>query len=135
LIDSEYPSGPVLLDTEVFIWAVMAPEKLSVTAKRICSSTQYQLHASVATLWEIVTKVNAGKLPIPDPVGWFARHVRQLGAPVLSIKLRDIEIMANLPWIHKDPFDRVIMAQANAAGYPLITCDQTIRRYDVRILW
>lgn len=126
--------GPILLDTEVFIWAVAAPERLSDTARAACESADFEVCVSVASLWEIVIKAQSGKLDIEDPVGWFVKWSSDFR--LLSITARDVMELARMPWIHKDPFDRIILAQAIQNRMPLVTCDRQIHQYpSVALLW
>ena len=121
----------MLLDTEVFIWASMQPEKLSRTALKVCESASYQLLVSIASIWEILIKTQKGKLLIDNPRDWFNINVQRLNATVVPIRLRDVYAMANLPELHRDPFDRMIMAQTVTDRIPLISCDRMIRQYPI----
>jgi PIN domain nuclease of toxin-antitoxin system len=131
-----YSRGPVLLDTQVLVWAMLAPEKLSLIARSICESPDYQLKVSVASLWEVVIKVRNGKWSLHDPVRWFNTSVERLNAAWVPINHHDIQKLDQLPLLHKDPFDRILMAQSQNWEWPLVTADSQIGRYkDVNILW
>lgn len=90
---------------------------------------------SVVVYWEIVIKSKKGLLQIPDPVNWWERATGALAGTILSIRANHIAALAALPEIHKDPFDRMLLAQAVAEGLVLLTSDSQIRRYPVATLW
>ena len=93
------------------------------------------MHLSVGSYWEIVIKVRKGLLEIADPVSWWNRASQLLGAEVLPIRASHVGAIAGLPGIHRDPFDRILVAQAIVEGLSLITSDQQIGAYPVRIVW
>ena len=126
---ADYPSGPVLLDTEAFLWAAIEPEHLSTLARAVCESPQYTLMISPATLAEILIKPGTGKLPPDVTPKWFYRQAENLRAIHVRIGAREVETSFRLPQIHRDPFDRLIIATALEQPRPLLTCDETIRQY------
>jgi PIN domain nuclease of toxin-antitoxin system len=89
---------------------------------------------SVASYWEVVIKSQKGLLRVSDPAQWWSRALDLIGASVLSIRPGHITALAGLPLIHKDPFDRILIAQAAAEGFAVVTDDETLRRYPVRSL-
>jgi PIN domain nuclease of toxin-antitoxin system len=128
--------GSVLLDTSAFIWAVMDPDQLSATARAVCESSVWSLRVSPASLAEILIKVRKGKLPIEMTPAWFYRHVENLQGEYIPISARHIGRSSLLPMIHKDPFDRLLIATSLEERWPLLTCDQDIQRYpDVELIW
>ena len=135
----DYPDGPVLLDTEVFIWAAMAPKKLSPLVRSICEAPEYNLRASPATLAEILIKVERRGLPREMTAEWCEKQAQSLGITFIPIRTSHIALAFQMPLIHKDPFDRVILATAIKEGFPLLTCDRTLHQYaghsDVGIVW
>jgi PIN domain nuclease of toxin-antitoxin system len=84
--------------------------------------------------WEVI-KAQKGMLTIADPVNWWSRATDMLGGDILSIRMAHISVFAGLPDIHKDPFDRMLIAQASAEGLALIPCDEHFSRHPVRVLW
>jgi PIN domain nuclease of toxin-antitoxin system len=90
----------------------------------------------VASYWEVAIKAAGRKLPIADPAGWWRRVVELAGEDhVLAIRTRHIDGLVQLPELHYDPFDRILMAQAKAEGLTLVTSDREIRRYRIPVLW
>ena len=122
-----------LLDTSTLLWMLLSPERLSDMARVTISGSIPAL--SVVSYWEIVIKSRKRLLPISDPVSWFARATALVGGPVLPIRPSHITALAALPDLHRDPFDRVLIAQAMAEGMPLITSDRQIAAYPVRVVW
>ena len=122
-----------LLDTSVLLWALTDPERLSPAARDAVEAGEPLL--SVASYWEIVIKTRKGLLPIPDPVGWWVRAGALFSGRVLPIRASHITALAALPDLHRDPFDRVLIAQCLAEGLELVTSDRQIAAYPVRTLW
>ncbi len=126
-------SGPYLLDTSAILWAVASPAQLSRAAKRAIDSSE--LVISVASYWEVIVKSKKGQLSIADPISWWSRAAKDLLAEVLSIRASHVAALNALPEHHKDPFDRMLIAQAIADGLTLVTSDESIHRYPVSVLW
>jgi PIN domain nuclease of toxin-antitoxin system len=126
-------SGPYLLDTSAILWAVTSPAYLSQSAKRAINSRAIVM--SVASYWEVIVKSKKGQLSIGDPISWWGRAAKDLLAEVLSIRTNHVAALYALPEHHKDPFDRMLIAQAIADGLTLVTSDELIHRYPVRVLW
>jgi PIN domain nuclease of toxin-antitoxin system len=125
-----------LLDTHTFLWAIAGEEKkLSRRAEQIYTGSN-DLWLSVASLWEILIKVQTGKLPLPVPTGSYV--VRNLAAnhiEVLPITLDHVLKLESLPHYHRDPFDRILIAQSIEENLPLITSDPLFEKYPVKLLW
>ena len=119
-----------LLDTHTLLWARSAPERLSREALTILQSTGNTLYVSMASLWECAIKSSVGKLDVP---AGFYRIVSD-DYEVLGIELSHVETCANLPMHHRDPFDRLLVAQARLGGLVLVTRDPDIARYDVPVV-
>jgi PIN domain nuclease of toxin-antitoxin system len=124
-----------LLDTAPFLWAVASPEKLSPTVRKLLDNRKNPLFVSVASLWEVVVKARRGLLPLEDPQRWLEAGLASIEAGVLPIKAAHVYGVGQLPAIHKDPFDRVLLAQAASEGWVLISSDETVRKYSVATLW
>lgn len=127
-------TGPYLLDTCTILWALAAPERLSPAAREVIE-IGVDLSVSVASYWEVIIKARKGQLAISDPVAWWQRASKLLGAEVLSIRANHVSALQTLPEHHRDPFDRILIAQAIADELTLLTNDEMIRRYPVWVRW
>ena len=116
-----------LLDTHTLLWARSAPDRLSGEALALLQSAESILHVSMASLWECAIKAAIGKLTVPDG---FYRIVAG-DYEILGIEIAHVEACAGLPLHHRDPFDRLLVAQAQLGGLILISRDQNIARYGV----
>jgi PIN domain nuclease of toxin-antitoxin system len=124
----------VLLDTNTFLWGLSAPEKLSATARNAVASCER--HLSVASIWEVLIKVRVGKLPLPIRAGeYLISQMSANGVNVLSIKLDHALQIEKLPMHHRDPFDRILIAQSMEEDWPIITSDPMFKKYPVRVIW
>ena len=125
-----------LLDTHAFLWAVTDDPKLSERAARIFANRENRLLLSVASLWEIVTKVQVGRLRLPEPIEQYLQeHLSRTGVETLGIEASHIWQLSNLPRHHRDPFDRIIVAQGKVERLPILSRDPWIGRYPVRTVW
>ena len=128
-----------LLDTHVFLWAIDQYEKLSGAARDLIEDSSSDLLLSSASIWEIMLKAARGKvLPglAPEECIRFLRdHLKRLNTTVLAIEASHAFATARLPLIHKDPFDRLLIAQAKAENVALVTGDRNIIAYPVRTIW
>jgi PIN domain nuclease of toxin-antitoxin system len=122
-----------LLDTSTLLWALGTPERLSAKARRIVEAGENVV--SVASYWEVVIKTQKGLLSISDLAIWWRRATELTAARVLHIRPSHITALAALPMLHKDPFDRILIAQAKAEGLPLVTSDRPIGEYPVLTIW
>jgi PIN domain nuclease of toxin-antitoxin system len=125
----------VLLDTHAFLWAVAEPEKLSKQAARVIEDQANQLLLSAASLWEIVLKTQAGKLQLPEAPRFLAEHMAQLGIEPLPVEAGHVLALLSLPRHHRDPFDRLLVAQCQTEHVPIVTANKEIRRYPVQTIW
>jgi len=124
----------VLLDTNTFLWGLSAPEKLSLAARNAVASSERFL--SVASIWEALIKVRIGKLPLPVPAGnYLTAKMSANGVSVLSIKLEHVLQIEKLQLHHRDPFDRILIAQSLQEGWPIITSDPVFKMYPIRVIW
>ena len=126
----------LLIDTEVFIWSLMQPESLGGRATDAILDPVNSLIMSVVTPWEIAIKTNSGKLSFPvtlDELLALIRH--QFEYDILPIEIGHALAMQGLPMVHRDPFDRMLVAQAKFENLTIVTNDRMIAAYDVQILW
>lgn len=122
----------LLLDTHVFLWAVDDNPNLSTAAREAIVNGQNIVYVSAATAWEISIKRAIGKLRIPD--NDFLEELRLNRFAPLSISIDHALAVEKLPPIHKDPFDRMLVAQAKLEKLVLVTRDQRIAEYEVRVI-
>lgn len=126
----------VLFDTHSFLWWDLDPGKLSPRAITVCNDPATMLYLSVASAWEIQIKVQVGKLTLPRPLAdIIASQQARNGLQILPATLGHILDIDQLPAIHKDPFDRLIVAQARVEGAVLVTADPIVARYPVTVEW
>jgi PIN domain nuclease of toxin-antitoxin system len=126
----------LLLDTHTALWWVNEHEKLSSDAKVMLLNEAYLLYISIVSAWEISIKVSLGKLPgFTGGVSVFLAQVADMPVCLLPILPRHIEMVENLPFIHRDPFDRLLVATAKADGMTILTADANIHEYDVPSVW
>ncbi len=125
-----------LLDTHSFLWFVTANPKLSATAERLITAGNNEILLSVASLWETAIKVSTGRLPIPEPLDFFfSEHLGQNRIGLLAIEPKHVLAVAQLPFHHRDPFDRLLITQALTEGIPLVSADSAFDSYGVERLW
>ena len=122
-----------LLDTSTLLWALGEPERLSAKARRLVETGENVV--SVASYWEVVIKTQKGLLSVSDLPTWWRQATELIAARVLHIRASHITALASLPMLHKDPFDRILIAQAKAEGLVLVTNDGPIREYPVQRTW
>jgi len=127
----------LLLDTHVFLWSALEPERLSRTATRLLCSSGTALYLSVASVWELSLKHQKGKLA--EATGLVIDgQMETLSIVPLAITLEHVRGLSSLPLAtgHKDPFDRLIAAQAMVEGLTLVTADPAFRKYaQVKVVW
>ena len=124
-----------LLDTHAFLWAISNDGRLSRRAQQIFTGPS-DLWLSVGSIWEILIKAKAGKLPLPEPSGpYLVRELSENRIEVLPIKLDHVLRIETLAVHHRDPFDRILIAQSIEEKLPLITADPIFERYPVDLIW
>jgi PIN domain nuclease of toxin-antitoxin system len=122
-----------LLDTCIVLWAAREPNRLCSRVRDLILDPGEELVLSVVSAWEIALKPELG---ITDAAGWLRQAAFNLGAHILPVRLEHISALEKLPPRHRDPFDRLLMAQASADELTLVTADEAIRRYpEVRCIW
>jgi len=125
----------LLLDTQVWLWMVAAPDRLAPSARAIVTAAENELLFSAASAWEIAIKHALGKLTTPEPPDVFVpRLMAQLGITPLPVLHRHALHVATLPPRHRDPFDRLLVAQAQLEELPILTADRGFGLYDVDLL-
>lgn len=125
----------VLIDTHVWLWMQNDPDRIAKSTRDVIVSAETERYISVTSVWELGIKYHAGKLALHAPPSsvvatWLARH----GAKALAIELAHVLRAAELPPHHGDPFDRMLIAQAQIEGLTLVSADPHFDRYDVKVL-
>ena len=122
----------VLLDTHVWLWMWGEPERLHNEARTIVEDPTTDLHVSAVSAWEIATKVSAGRLRLPStPEAWLSDRRHRRDVTELPISFEHAIRAAGLPPHHRDPFDRMLVAQAQIEGLALMTADLRLAGYEV----
>ena len=126
----------LLIDTQCWLWWFAEPDRLQeATIAQIVDETN-ELWFSVASVWEMGIKVRLGKLPLPEAIDrYLSSRMKQLGARSLEIRADHALQAGGLPLHHRDPFDRMLIAQAQVEGMTIVTSDRMFARYEVEILW
>jgi len=121
-----------LLDTHVFLWMLSAPSRLSIKARTVIQNPDRAVYVSAVTAVEISIKVSIGKLEVPESL-WSEIHAR--GLRELPLRYVHGERLKSLPAHHSDPFDRMLIAQAEVENLTIITHDKKFGSYQARVLW
>ena len=126
-----------LLDTSTLLWSIMDPDRLSEAARAIWQDPDKLIAVSVVSYWEVAIKASKKVFRIEDVSSWWARRVLPFSdLETLPIREEHVSELIRLPEIHKDPFDRILIAQARVEDMSLVTCDALIRSYPaVRVVW
>jgi PIN domain nuclease of toxin-antitoxin system len=126
----------VLLDTHVFLWLLADDPRLPATARAVAEDVHVVPLLSVASVWEMAIKVALGKLALPSEIGTFVPEaLARTGVQLLPIEVAHVARTERLPHLHRDPFDRLLVAQAQQEGCRLMSGDAHLRGYDVTVLW
>lgn len=124
-----------LLDTHVVLWLAASPERLSEPVKEVLLDSNVRLYASIASAWEVAIKISLGKLELTGGVDSFFQICTTNGIQVLPVKQNHLAVVQDMPFIHRDPFDRVLLATAQTEGLTLLSADSQIHRYNVAWVW
>ena len=125
-----------LLDTHTFLWAIGEPDKLSKKVFEILENTDNEIFTSVVNTWEICIKYSIGKLDLKkDPEKFILEEIQEANFQILNIKLNHLFPLTRFPDFHKDPFDRLLIAQSQTEGMPILSNDPLIKKYKVKVIW
>lgn len=120
----------LLLDTHTVVWAITEPERVAPEALGLIESSENEVFVSVISPWELAIKLSRRRIELPRV---FYETLRDGQFSLLPVTIRHTEVIAALPHHHRDPFDRMLVAQAQVEGLTLVTADREIRRYPVSI--
>ncbi len=125
-----------LLDTHTFLWWNLDDPQLSNKAREFISDGRNEIFLSAASTWEIAIKAANGRLKLPDAPGkYVADRIRLHHFSALPIEISHTLQVYDLPLVHTDPFDRLLVAQSQMENLPLLTADSEIRRYQIEVIW
>ena len=124
-----------LIDTHTALWYFKGDEKLSKTAYEIIYNSSNPIFLSIASAWELTIKIGLGKLKFTGKSADFFRLAEDDDITILPIKPSHLTALETLPMIHRDPFDRLLIATALAEEMTLITVDENIQQYEVSQIW
>ena len=125
----------LLVDTQVWLWTLVDDVRLGPDARRLLAARKNEPLLSAASAWEIAIKFRLGKLVLPaDPEAFVPSRLLRDGIGSLPVDVRHALRVASLPGLHRDPFDRLLVAQAQVEDLPILTADPLIGRYDVTVI-
>ena len=125
----------LLLDTHVVLWAATDPDRLGTEARAALEDGASDVFVSIVSGWEIAIKQSLGKLDLPRPAEqWLPEVLRRTGFEVAELGLAAALRVRALPWHHRDPFDRLLVAHALEDGYTLVTADDALAPYGIPLL-
>ena len=126
----------LLLDTHALLWFIGNDPQLSAPAPQNIENPQHEIFVSAASLWEIAVKLSLEKLRLPRPFGEvFPQQLEVNGFELLPISCAQLNQVVGLPFHHRDPFDRLLIAQAMADDMTIVTRDAEFSKYPARVLW
>jgi len=126
----------LLLDTHTFLWFIGGDAALSPYARQLIEDRTNERLLSIASLWEMAIKVSLNRLTVPLPfTDLVEEHVYGNAIEIFGIVPRHLDILTTLPFYHKDPFDRLIIAQGQAENIPILSRDPALDDYAIRRLW
>lgn len=126
----------LLLDTHAFLWAIAEEERLSQRVRDLLQDLNNDVLVSLASIWEIAIKAGLGHLDVPDDLeGFIAKQLSRTGIAMLPIEFRHVVGVRDLPMHHRDPFDRLLIAQSRIERIPIISVDARFNAYGVDIVW
>ena len=124
-----------LLDTHVLLWMQDDNNALSTTARNILEDSKTQLYLSIASLWEVTIKQSLGKLQLQYSLDELINSCNSSNINILPIDFGTLKILKTLPFIHRDPFDRIIIATSLELGLDLISSDEMAKKYITNVVW
>jgi PIN domain nuclease of toxin-antitoxin system len=126
----------LLLDTHVFLWWNEADPRLSRRVRQLLADPENSLYLSVASAWEMTLKVQSGKLGLPAATAvYIPARLNHYGMEALPVTLEHVLAASTLPAYHRDPFDRMLVAQGQVERLPIVTHDAQVRKYAVETVW
>jgi PIN domain nuclease of toxin-antitoxin system len=125
----------LLLDTHALLWSATAPDRLAPEAKAVLEDGTHEILVSIVTAWEIAIKQSLGKLDLAQPAErWLPDVLNRTGFEIADLSLSAALRVRSLAWHHRDPFDRLLIAQALDQGFTIVTRDAVFDAYGVAVL-
>lgn len=124
----------ILLDTCAVLWFLNGDEKMPVSARDIILNAENTIYVSIATVWEVAIKLSIKKLDFDGGIDGFIEALEIEDFSLLEISPEHIKTVVSLPLIHRDPFDRMVIAQAMRENIPIMTTDSEIQKYDINTI-
>ena len=124
-----------LLDTQLLLWCAVAPQRLPQSLQAALSDRRQPFWFSVASLWEVAIKTSLDKPGFRVDAAQLHQGLLREGFLECAIEAEHCLAVQHLPWIHRDPFDRLLVAQAQARGFTLLTCDRALTDYGAAVRW
>ena len=125
----------ILLDTHALWWLLEGNDKIPKTVIETIHDTEIVTYVSIASVWEVAIKISIGKLNFDGGIERFIETIEDNDFSLLKISPEHIKTIVELPFIHRDPFDRMLIAQAMVEEMPIITTDTNIIKYDIKAVW
>jgi PIN domain nuclease of toxin-antitoxin system len=122
----------LIIDTHAALWLLGEDKRLSSSADQMLTDVSNEVLLSAAVVWEVAIKQSLGKLDAPDG---FSALLMDAGAMPLPVTIEHAGAVGSLPWHHRDPFDRLLVAQAMLENAAIVSSDDRLRAYDVRVAW
>ena len=124
-----------LLDTHTLIWFLEGDSQLSLHARNVIENSKNKKFVSIASIWEMAIKINLKKLFFDGNTGTVAELIEQNGFQILPIEITHTISYESLELLHRDPFDRILIAQATVDKMVLVTKDENIQKYKIKTIW
>ena len=125
----------ILLDTHSVLWFLIGSDKMPEAAKEIIYDTKNTIYVSIATIWEVAIKISIEKLSFDGGINGFIDAIDDNGFLLLGISSEHTKAVTSLPFIHRDPFDRMLVAQAMVEDMVLMTTDANNLKYEIKSIW
>jgi len=125
-----------ILDTHTLLWLVDRPEKLPITVRSFCENENNELYISIASFWELSIKISIGKIELDNnALTQLKKWCNKNAVTILPISILHCNQVQTLPFHHRDPFDRLIIAQAICDKLNVLTIDEHFSKYNIDVIW
>ncbi|KAF3888257.1 MULTISPECIES: type II toxin-antitoxin system VapC family toxin [Nostocales] len=126
----------LLIDTHIFLWYILDEQKLSITARTLVDDNNNEILLSTPSIWEMAIKQSTGKLGLKQPFHELIEQQLSLNDfSALNISINHLAVVVTLPFLHRDPFDRLLIAQSIVEEVPILSADSAFDAYSIQRLW